>query len=143
METNLYPALKPVVATSALLAEVQPPSDKKVPAVKALGGGATLPSDKAFVAQVVTARLSGTAFPENPDNIAPSERTLRPYGTPMLPSEKLTPEEDVLEPEEIIGSTTPSPEQAADKSTKADNEATPEEAAKPTDDALETDDHIT
>jgi len=63
METNLYPAFKPVVTTSALLAEVQPPSDKKVPAVKALDGGATLPSDKAFVAQVVTARLSGTAFP--------------------------------------------------------------------------------
>lgn len=142
METNLYPAFKPVVTTSALLAEVQPPSDKKVPAVKALDGGATLPSDKAFVAQVVTARLSGTAFPENPENIAPPERTLRPYSTPMLPSEKLTPEEDVLEPEEIITSTAPSPEVAIDEITKAHSNTTPEETAKPIDNAPETDNHI-
>lgn len=47
--------------------------------------GTTLPSDKPFVAQVVSARLSGTDYPENPAEIAPEGRTLRPYGVPMLP----------------------------------------------------------
>ena len=102
METNFYLAPKPVATTPALPAEVQPLSDKKVPAVKTIDGGATLPSDKAFMAQIVTARLSGTTFPENPDNIAPSERTLRPYSTPMLPSEKLPQEQDVPETDDQI-----------------------------------------
>ncbi len=57
----------------------------KVQAVEGGETSATLPSDKPFVAQVVTARLSGTEYPENPTEIAPPDRTLRPYDVPMLP----------------------------------------------------------
>ena len=57
----------------------------KVQAVESSDNSATLPSNKPFVAQVVTARLSGSEFPENPTEIAPPERTLRPYNVPMLP----------------------------------------------------------
>lgn len=48
---------------------------------------ATLPDNKPFVAQVVTARLSGTEFPDASAEIVPAERTLRPYDVPMLPSD--------------------------------------------------------
>jgi hypothetical protein len=57
----------------------------KVQAVESSDNSATLPSNKPFVAQVVTARLSGSEFPENPTEIVPPERTLRPYNVPMLP----------------------------------------------------------
>ncbi|PJI92389.1 hypothetical protein BC777_1238 [Yoonia maricola] len=57
----------------------------KVQAIDSADNSATLPSNKPFVAQVVTARLSGSEFPENPSEIAPPERTLRPYDVPMLP----------------------------------------------------------
>ncbi|MEJ8560000.1 hypothetical protein QTO30_01220 [Yoonia sp. GPGPB17] len=59
----------------------------KVQAVESADNSATLPADKPFIAQVVTARLSGSEFPENPAEIAPPERTLRPYDVPMLPYE--------------------------------------------------------
>lgn len=65
----------------------------KVQAIETSDAGATLPSDKPFVAQVVTARLSGSDYPDNPAEIAPPERTLRPYDVPMLPAES---EEDDL-----------------------------------------------
>ncbi len=93
MDTTLALAPKPAVAAPSYAPEQQPPSDKKVPIVKGLDASATLPAEKPFVAQVVTARLSGTAFPENPGEIVPEERTLRPYDTPMLPSNK-DPEEE-------------------------------------------------
>lgn len=59
----------------------------KVHAVEPTDKGATLPDNKPFVAQVVTARLSGSEYPENPAEIAPPDRTLRPYDVPMLPYE--------------------------------------------------------
>lgn len=59
--------------------------DTKVPVVERTEGAATLPANKPFVAQVVNARLSGTEFPDQPAEIVPDDRTLRPYGTPMLP----------------------------------------------------------
>ncbi len=96
MDTTLALTQKPAIAVPNVAPEQQPPSDKKVPVVKGLDAPATLPAKKPFVAQIVTARLSGTAFPENPGEIAPEERTLRPYDTPMLPGDK-EPEEEVAE----------------------------------------------
>ncbi|MFG5383499.1 hypothetical protein [Yoonia sp. R2-816] len=94
MDTTL--ALPPKnVATVAYVPEQMRVQDRKVPVVKELDRGATLPSDKMFVAQVVNARLSGTEFPENPGEIAPPERTLRPYSVPMLPFDKEEPEVEV------------------------------------------------
>jgi hypothetical protein len=60
----------------------------KVQAVEGLEDAATLPAEKPFVAQVVTARLSGAEYPENPTEIAPQDRTLRPYDVPMLPYDR-------------------------------------------------------
>ena len=60
----------------------------KVQAIDGTDNSATLPANKPFVAQVVTARLAGSEYPENPGEIAPPERTLRPYDMPMLPSDK-------------------------------------------------------
>ncbi len=57
----------------------------KVAPVDASDTAATRPSEKPFVAQVVNARLSGVDFPQNPSEIAPQDRTLRPYDVPMLP----------------------------------------------------------
>lgn len=67
----------------------------KVQAVERTDDSATLPANKPFVAQVVTARLSGADFPENPIEIAPPERTLRPYDVPMLPSDNGKADPDV------------------------------------------------
>lgn len=64
----------------------------QVQAIEMTDDPATLPSNKPFVAQVVSARLSGSDFPENPSEIAPPERTLRPYDVPMLP---FAPEDDM------------------------------------------------
>ncbi|MEL6682997.1 MAG: hypothetical protein AAFQ09_10165 [Pseudomonadota bacterium] len=89
MDTTLTFAPK-TVAAMPYVAEREPPRDNKVPVVKGFEGAATLPANKPFVAQVVNARLSGTDFPEQPGEIVPAERTLRPYGTPMLPSENRT-----------------------------------------------------
>ncbi len=58
---------------------------KKVTPIDAGDKAITRPAEKPFVAQVVKARLSGTVFPENPTEIMPADRTLRPYGMPMLP----------------------------------------------------------
>ncbi|MEO1641224.1 MAG: hypothetical protein AAFU41_18470 [Pseudomonadota bacterium] len=66
----------------------------KVQAVETSDSASTLPSDKPFVAQVVNARLSGADYPDNPAEIAPPERTLRPYDVPMLPAEQ--DEDDVM-----------------------------------------------
>jgi hypothetical protein len=60
----------------------------KVSKVAASDQMTTLPADKPFVAQVVSARLSGTDFPQNPSEIVPPDRTLRPYDVPMLPYSK-------------------------------------------------------
>lgn len=60
---------------------------RKVTPIDASNGATTRPAEKPFVAQVVSARLSGTEFPDNPSEIAPPERTLQPYDVPMLPSD--------------------------------------------------------
>ena len=59
---------------------------RKVTPVDARNTQTTRPAEKPFVAQVVSARLSGANFPQNPGEIAPADRTLRPYDVPMLPS---------------------------------------------------------
>lgn len=81
------------VAAVPYVAEQEPVKDTKVPVVQSSDGAATLPANKPFVAQVVNARLSGTEYPEKPSEIAPTDRTLRPYDTPMLPSNGVAPEE--------------------------------------------------
>ncbi len=83
MDTSLTLS-SPAVNTAA----TPPPPRAMTTKVQALEGGdtsATLPANKPFVAQLVTARLSGTDFPDNPSEIAPPDRTLRPYDVPMLP----------------------------------------------------------
>lgn len=94
--------------------------ETKVPVVQKLDGAATLPADKPFVAQIVSARLSGTEFPENPGEIVPEERTLVPYGTPMLPSEETASEDPFAKSET---------EEAAEAVTTLLTEETSEEAA--------------
>jgi hypothetical protein len=95
MNTTLAFAPRPIAAVP-YLAMREPPTDTKVPVVKVVDEPATLPANKPFVAQVVTARLSGSTFPENPGEIAPPDRTLRPYDTPMLPSTDVTSEKHTL-----------------------------------------------
>ena len=77
MDTSLS---LPPPAAAAIAAEpaVNRAITTKVQAVESSDNSATLPSNKPLVAQVVTARLSGAEFPENPTEIAPPERTLRP-----------------------------------------------------------------
>lgn len=84
METTLTIAPKGIPAIPYMAEQVQR-IDTQVPTVKSVESTPTLPADKVFVAQVVNARLSGIAFPENPAEIAPPERTLKPYDVPMLP----------------------------------------------------------
>ncbi len=86
MDTTLNLAPKAVVAVP-YTGEREPPRDTKVQAAKQMDGTATLPADTPFVAQVVNARLSGGDYPETQGEIAPADRTLRPYDTPMLPYE--------------------------------------------------------
>jgi len=85
MDTSLTFPTTPAVAATGTLPLLPRADTTKVQAVERSGLGATLPANKPFVAQVVTARLSGSEFPENPAEIAPPERTLRPYDVPMLP----------------------------------------------------------
>jgi hypothetical protein len=84
MDTSL--SLPAPAATLTATSPVLPRAvTTKVQAVETADNSATLPAEKPFVAQIVTARLSGSEFPENPAEIAPPERTLRPYDVPMLP----------------------------------------------------------
>ncbi|EBA10633.1 hypothetical protein [Roseobacter sp. CCS2] len=75
----------PAAAATAAAPTLPRAVTTKVQAVESSDSSATLPSNKPYIAQVVTARLSGSEFPENPVEIAPPERTLRPYDMPMLP----------------------------------------------------------
>jgi len=59
----------------------------KVARLESSDGSATLPSDRPFVAQAVAARLENSDYPDPPSDIAPPERTLRPYDVPMLPAD--------------------------------------------------------
>jgi hypothetical protein len=84
MDTSLnLPATAAPVQTAPVLPRA---ITTKVQAIEAGDSAATLPSERPFVAQVVTAQLSGSEIPDNPSEIVPAERTLRPYDVPMLPS---------------------------------------------------------
>lgn len=114
METQPTLAIT-AAATADINAPQKPPAtDDEKPVAGTAGDLTTRPAKTAFVAQVVTAQLSGTALPYSPGTIAPPERTLRPYDTPMLPADKL--------PEPAVGLAGP-PDNA-----KAAN---PEDAANP------------
>jgi hypothetical protein len=62
--------------------------DTVVPPVRAVQQSATLPPKRPFVAQAVVARLQAAGFSDPPAEILPEDRTLRPYGVPMLPADK-------------------------------------------------------
>lgn len=83
METtlNIPPATGPVQVTPSIPRTMT----TKVHAVETSDAAATLPSNKPFVAQIVSAQLSGTEPAQSPSEIAPPEYTLRPYDVPMLP----------------------------------------------------------
>jgi len=87
MDTSLTLPTPPAVAASDTAPALRRAITTKVQALESVDGGATLPANNPFVARVVTARLSGSDFPENPAEITPPERTLRPYDVPMLPYE--------------------------------------------------------
>ena len=84
MDTSVTFTPKSVAATPYVINQDKN-RDTKVPVVERAEGAATLPANKPFVAQVVSARLSGTEFPDQPAEFLSDDRTLRPYGTPMLP----------------------------------------------------------
>jgi hypothetical protein len=94
MDTALnIPAPTAMIAASGPVLERS--ITKKVTPVDVSGTAVTRPAEKPFVAQIVEARLSGTGFPDNPAEIVPKDRTLRPYDVPMLPSTPVTqPESD-------------------------------------------------
>jgi hypothetical protein len=69
--------------------------DTTVAPVRSLQAAATLPPERPFVAQAVAARLD-SGFAEDPAEILPDDRILRPYGVPMLPADK--PEDDITAP---------------------------------------------
>lgn len=62
--------------------------DTVVAPVRSTPSPATLPPDRPFVAQVVAARLLDGGFADDPAEILPDDRVLRPYGMPMLPADK-------------------------------------------------------
>ncbi|WP_019955677.1 hypothetical protein [Yoonia vestfoldensis] len=62
--------------------------DTVVPPVRSAQAPATLPPERPFVAQAVAARLQDGGFAEDPGEILPDDRVLRPYGVPMLPADK-------------------------------------------------------
>lgn len=59
-----------------------------VPAVRKADGPATLPANKPFVGQVVSAKLGAMEPVDDPVTPQQVERTLRPFGVPMLPYDK-------------------------------------------------------
>ena len=85
MDTSLTFAPKAAAATP-YMAKKETVRDTKVPVAPKSDDAATLPANKPFLAQGGKARPSGTEFPEQPSEITPTDRTLRPYDTPMLPS---------------------------------------------------------
>ena len=85
MDTSLSLSTPTAAATANAAPAVPRAITTKVQAVESGDKSATLPANTPFVAQVVTARLSGTEYPENPTEIVPPDRTLRPYDVPMLP----------------------------------------------------------
>jgi hypothetical protein len=86
--SNLNAVLSPAQTTAPVLERAV---TTKVVKLESTDRQATLPSDRPYIAQAVAARLEGGDYPDPPSEIAPPERTLRPYDVPMLPFE--TPEE--------------------------------------------------
>ena len=76
-------------ATSVPVSSPTPVLDRsvttKVAPINVSDTATTRPAESPFIAQVVNARLSGTDFPQTHSEIAPPDRTLRPYDVPMLP----------------------------------------------------------
>ena len=99
MDTALNLSPSAVLATTAGTV-IDRAITRKVTPIDTNDRETTRPAEKPFVAQVVNARLSGADYPENPSEIAPPERTLRPYDVPMLPSSPIS-ESDLIakEPE--------------------------------------------
>ncbi|WP_322891314.1 MULTISPECIES: hypothetical protein [unclassified Yoonia] len=84
--TPTSPAAMPYAAQARQL------PDTMVAPVRSAQAPATLPPERPFVAQAVAARLQDGGFAEDPAEILPDDRVLRPYGMPMLPADK--PEDD-------------------------------------------------
>ena len=89
MQTTPTLPPKGIMTTPYVAAQMQR-IEKEVPTVSHVETTAILPSDRVLIAQIVNARLSGTQFPENPVEIVPTDRKLKPYDVPMLPYEKET-----------------------------------------------------
>ena len=85
--TPTAPAAMPYTAQQRQL------PDTLVAPVRSAQGSATLPPERPFVAQAVAARLD-SSFAEDPAEILPDDRILRPYGVPMLPAGK--PDDDIM-----------------------------------------------
>jgi hypothetical protein len=84
MDTALNLPL-PAAAVSSDVSPIERAITTKVQALEKTDRPATLPPDRPFVAQAVSARLSVDDIPDDPTEIMPAERTLRPYDVPMLP----------------------------------------------------------
>jgi hypothetical protein len=84
MDTALNLPL-PAAAVSPDVSPIERAITTKVQALEKTDRPATLPPDRPFVAQAVSARLSVDDIPDDPAEIMPAERTLRPYDVPMLP----------------------------------------------------------
>lgn len=85
MDTSFSFPTAPVISAQSSVPVVPRAQITRVQAIPQSDSGATVPTNKPFIAQVVNARLSGAEFPEIPSEITPPERTLRPYDVPMLP----------------------------------------------------------
>lgn len=79
------------ISPTVSLTQAAPPLPRavttKVQAIEPGEEPATLPSNKPFVGQVVSAQLSEAEPVEMRTETTTTERTLRPYDVPMLPSE--------------------------------------------------------
>ena len=82
---NLQSATPTIIAAAPA---VERAVTTKVTKLEKSDGAATLPSDRPFLAQAVAARIEDSDYPDPPAEIAPPERTLRPYDVPMLPFDK-------------------------------------------------------
>ncbi len=82
---NLQSATPTIIAAAPA---VERSVTTKVTKLEMSDGAATLPSDKPFLAQAVAARIEDSDYPDPPAEIAPPERTLRPYDVPMRPFDK-------------------------------------------------------
>lgn len=85
MDTSLN--LPPTAAAVQAAPQMPRAVTTKVQSIEASENAATLPSNKPFVAQAVSAQLTGPEQQSEPSDIGSTERKLRPFGVPMLPYE--------------------------------------------------------